>query len=221
MNKLVGILGGTFDPIHAAHVAIAEKSMHLLGLDRVYFLVSDVPPHKQKHILTSQFHRYAMVVQAIAHRDTLIPSIMELEQTDTSYTIESLMRFCRFYDYRDDEILFLAGGDSLRDFHLWKDWECLIQQYRFLFVARPGIDLGDGVDKLIAGNMVHDARTKIVRDLPEQIRKQCGATLVDLEMPDISSTKLRHMLKSGQDCTGLMPSPVIGYIKKIKLYGGK
>jgi nicotinate-nucleotide adenylyltransferase len=219
MRPAVGILGGTFDPVHVAHLQIAERAQALLELERVYFLVSHAPPHKPA-AATSAWHRYAMVALATAHRPDWVPCPLELEVAGPSYTIDTLARFGTALGVPAATLVFIAGGDSLRDFRLWREWERLLAEYRFLFVARPGVDLGDAAAALLAGGRVADAR----RWPPERIRQALGgdarAVLADLDMPDVSSTATRHVLQSGQDRPELVPEPVRRYIQKAGLYGG-
>jgi len=216
----VGILGGTFDPVHVAHLQMAERAQAALGLDRVYFLVSHTPPHKPGTAVTSAWHRYAMVALATAHRPDWVPCPLELEVPGPSYTIDALARFGATCGVPAAATVFIAGGDSLRDFRLWREWERLLSEYRFLFVARPGVTLGGGAEELLAGGRVADGRDWP----PERIRAELSggarAVLADLGMPDVSSTGLRVMLQSHADCRDLVPETVRRYIQKASLYGG-
>ena len=217
----VGILGGTFDPVHNAHLVMAEAAVARLGLERVYFLVSNTPPHKLGRPLTPAWHRFAMVALAAAGRPEWIPCTLELETPGPTYTIDALRRFCAHFGYAPAEILFLAGGDSLRDFHLWKDADILLGEFRFLFVQRPGVELGPEAAALVAAGRIFDGRNRPDEELRGRLDRPGTSLLADLGTPDISSTAVRHMVESSRDCAGLVPAPVLGYIRKLGLYGGQ
>jgi nicotinate-nucleotide adenylyltransferase len=217
----VGILGGTFDPVHNAHLVMAEGAVVRLGLERIYFLVSNAPPHKIGRPLTPAWHRFAMVALAAAGRPEWIPCTLELEVAGPSYTIDALRRFCGHSGYPPESVLFLAGGDSLRDFHHWKDADTLLQEFRFLFVQRPGVDPGPEAAALVAAGRIADGRDRPDDELRGLLDRPAVSLLADLGTPDISSTMIRHMVESRQDCAGLVPAPVLGYIQKLGLYGGQ
>jgi nicotinate-nucleotide adenylyltransferase len=216
-----GILGGTFDPIHNAHVAMATTALTGLDLAGVHLLVSDTPPHKPKTGRTSGYHRFAMVTLAVQDHPRVRPSPLELEHTGDSYTIHTLARFARRNDLDEGQLVFLAGGDSLRDFHQWREWEELLQRYQFVFAVRQGVDLGDDARRLLSSERLIDARDVARGEWATMLRRSRASLLLDMQLADISSTRLREMLRSGQDCAGFLPVAVQRYIHKMNLYGGK
>lgn len=220
MNGMVGILGGTFDPIHQAHLALAEGARELLELDAVYLLVNRRPPHKDR-LTASAWHRFAMTALAAAGSPGLIPCALELEQTGYSYTIYSLERFREWRGLDSRQMIFLAGFDSLRDFPAWREAGRLQREFRFLFAARPGVPLPDHARERIESGALLDWRHLSGSEIRQRF-PGCGASLlVELGLPDISSTAIRAMLESQQDISRLVPAPVARYIEKVKLYGGK
>jgi nicotinate-nucleotide adenylyltransferase len=220
-EERIGILGGTFDPVHNAHVALAAKALTGLDLARVYLVVSDAPPHKPKKERTSGYHRFAMVSLGVQRHPRLLPSPLELEHPGDSYTIHTLDRFIRSHRLNGDQLVFLAGGDSLRDFHHWRQWEELLRRYQFVFAVRQGVELGEHARRLLAGERLRDARHAGGDEWPALLRRERSALLLDMELADISSTRLREMLRSEKDCADFIPDAVLRYIHKTNLYGGK
>jgi nicotinate-nucleotide adenylyltransferase len=217
----IGVLGGTFDPIHNAHLVMAEAAIARLGLDEVHFLVSNTPPHKIGRALTPAWHRFAMVALATVGRPEWLPCALELETPGPSYTIDALQRFCVHRGCPAEAILFLAGGDSLRDFHQWKAADRLLREFRFLFVMRPGVPPGPEAAAEIGAGRIADGRGQPDAALREILNHPGVSLLADLGTPDISSTRIRHVLESGHDCAGQVPAPVWDYIRKLNLYGGQ
>lgn len=214
----MGVLGGTFDPLHNAHLAMAEGAMDLLRLESVHFMVSACPPHKVGGSTTSAAHRLAMVALATSGREGLVPSAVELEDCHgaPSYTVDALDAFCRRHGADPGEIVFLAGGDSLRDLPLWRASDELLARYRFFFCARAGWDASEC--RLVHQGRVRDLRGADREAVREALQDGCSV-LVDLGLPDVASSKIRLMLQSGLDCSGLLPASVSDYIRKTNLYG--
>jgi len=217
MTTRVAVLGGTFDPIHQAHLLMAEGALKVLGLESVYFLISRTPPHKTVEALTPPWHRLAMTALATADQPRFIPCALELESEGSPYTIDALDRFCPLLPFQREQLVFVAGSDSLRDFHHWRRWEELLARYQFVFVERPGVDPAAEA----ATQRVIDATREEAPRIRQLLREGRRSLRVDLGTPDISSTRLRLMLQSQQDCSRWIPESVSRYIKKVDLYGGK
>ncbi|MDA2927310.1 nicotinate-nucleotide adenylyltransferase [Acidobacteria bacterium AH-259-G07] len=210
----IGILGGTFDPIHRGHSYVARAVSKILSLDRVLFVVSYYPPHKEKREITSPFHRYAMTVLDLINDKILYPSRWELDHKKLSFTIETLQYFTSHHP--EHEYCFIAGSDSLKEIHLWKDCGTLLGKHCFLFVQRPGTEVD--LEEL-----------KIPPSLRQNIQVLCESGkpsirpgqsfLITLNAPPISSTSIRKIIASGRWPSSEMISPsVLQYIKKHRLY---
>jgi nicotinate-nucleotide adenylyltransferase len=210
----IGILGGSFDPIHTGHVYIGLRVGQILALDQVWFMVANIPPHKDKRTVSSAYHRYAMTVLALQEHERLVASTWELEREGRSFTIKTLNSLER--SRPNDRFCFLAGSDSLWDLHSWKDYDKLLLEHCCVFVQRPGWE-------------VNVADLPLAQALKEVIQPICSEThceiqagrsfLITLDPPPVSSTAIRETLASGG-----IPSPdslspaVLAYIAKHRLY---
>jgi nicotinate-nucleotide adenylyltransferase len=127
----LGILGGTFDPVHVGHLAAARAAAACLELDRVLFVPAGVPPHKRGH--ASPEHRFEMTRLATAGEPMFSVSRIELDRPGPSYTVDTLRAL------QGDELFFICGADAIRDLPNWREWEQLPKLARFVAVARPGV----------------------------------------------------------------------------------
>jgi nicotinate-nucleotide adenylyltransferase len=187
-------MGGTFDPIHVAHLIIAEEALDRLGLDRVIFVPSARPPHKPGSEITPVEHRLEMVRLAVADNPRLSVSDIEARRDDTSYTIETVSALETELG-GDEKLYFIMGSDSLAQFFTWKDPLDLLSACEFVVVPRPGAAIEDG-----------DPR----------IREK--ATVLDMPMLDVASSDIRSRLRAGRSVRYLVPGPVRAYIEAKNLY---
>jgi nicotinate-nucleotide adenylyltransferase len=139
MTNRLGVLGGSFNPIHLGHLHIAQRSREIFGLSRVLFVVASIPPHKPPQDLISYTHRYAMVSLATSGLAGCLPSLVELAPPPSPYTVETLAKLARQLGVTGKELYFLAGGDSLLDVTGWHDSATLLLSYNFVFIMRPGV----------------------------------------------------------------------------------
>lgn len=197
----VGLFGGSFDPIHRGHIEPVREARRLLGLDRVIYLPTATPPHKPRRALAPAHARYAMVELALLGEDGLYASAHELTPDRPAYTIESLEHFRR--EMPDAELHLLIGGDSFADFHHWVRWQEIAAAARLVVLARPGWDLESvPLDPEVAA-LARTDRVLLLRQPPV----------------DVSSTRLRELLASGQPLpAGAVPDLVVRYVQKYDLY---
>jgi nicotinate-nucleotide adenylyltransferase len=187
-------MGGTFDPIHIAHLIIAERALDQLGLDRVIFVPSARPPHKREDAVTSVEHRLEMVRLAIEGNERLELSDIEVRRPEPSYTIETVRQFAR--ELGEDETLhFIMGADSLAQFFTWKDPQALLEACEFVVVPRPGVDFEES-----------DPR----------IRER--ARVLESPLMEVSSSDIRASVRAGRSIRYLVPDPVEVYIREKNLY---
>lgn len=210
----VGILGGTFDPVHSGHLYIAKKVRKILSLDRVLFMVAKQPPHKGPTFISPPSHRYAMVVLALLDERDFLASGMELLREGPSYTIDTLQQL--YQDHPDDQFCFIGGSDSLKELHLWKDCDKLFREHCLVFVQRPGAEVSLDILR-IAPEFGRRAITISEGDSPH-ITPGC-TYLVSLNPPPVSSTHIRRLVASGGRPTPEeVPEKVSDYIEKYQLY---
>ncbi len=221
----IGVLGGTFNPIHSGHLHIARRIQRLFSLTQVHFVVASVPPHKPLENLISFSHRYAMVSLAVAGTSSFLPSMVELEPEASSFTIDTMAKLSGRVAQGRSALFFIAGGDSLMDVKSWKESETLLNSYNFVFAVRPGTDLTCLQDALpeqaltrltdLRGLKRDKIRLKLARIKAGESR----IYIVDVRAPDISATDIRNLAASGRTVAHLVPRPVYEYIHKLHLYG--
>lgn len=196
----VGIMGGTFDPIHFGHLAAAEGAAHLLGLDRVVFMPNRQPPHKAGRPVTSAEHRAAMVELAVAGNPRFECSRLELNREGPSYTIDTVRAIqAQEPNWR---LAFLAGMDSLVDLTTWRDWSTLLTLVNMVFFTRPGYSSAQR----------DAALTALGPDLAARV------TVLELPGVAVSGTELRRRAGEGYPLRYLVPDAVSSYISQQGLY---
>jgi nicotinate-nucleotide adenylyltransferase len=204
--KKIGLMGGTFDPIHLGHLNLARQAYTEYGMDEIWFLLSKVPPHKQGQRVTSEKDREAMVRLAIRGCPGFVFSDYELRR-EGRYTYTSDTLRCLARDYPDIEFWFIAGEDSIRHIESWHEPEFILTHIPFLAARREDEEtLGPEVDEL-SPEMAY-------------LRKKYGARIRMLhcrEM-DISSSEIRERVSSGLSIRNLVPGSVAEYIERHRLY---
>jgi nicotinate-nucleotide adenylyltransferase len=197
----VGLFGGSFDPIHNGHLATVRAARRELGLDKVLFLPTAVPPHKPGRSLAPPYARYAMVELALLDEEGLEASPHELTLGRPAYTIETLEHFRSLQP--EAELYLLMGEDSFADLHLWVRWREIVAASQIVVLGRPGWHL----DSL---------------DLPPELRQMAASGAIRLcrriEV-DLSSTLLRELRRAGLPIpAGVVPDLVVRYLEKYALY---
>jgi nicotinate-nucleotide adenylyltransferase len=225
MNKRIGVLGGTFNPIHCGHLHIAREVQRLFSLSQVHFVVATVPPHKGPEDLVPFMHRYAMVSLATTGIPGFFPSLVELEPQASPFSIDTLKKLARPAG-GNENLYFIAGGDSLHEVKSWRSSEKLLSSYTFVFAMRPGAQ-GAGPKNALpskAARRVMDLRGLGRNQAKRLIAQQKGESrmyLVDVGAPDISATRIRILASAGKSLHRMVPGPVGKYIRKLHLYGGR
>lgn len=198
-NIKVGIMGGTFDPIHYAHLATAEFIRDRYKLDKILFIPSGTPPHKSQRI-TNKFDRYNMVNIATENNEHFLVLDLEIKRNNKTYTIDTLKDLKK--TYKNIDIYFITGADAICDIETWKDVEENFKLATFIAATRPGISLLKVQEKIAS------------------LKKKYNANIIDVYVPslDISSTYIRNQLKENHSVRYLVPENVENYIKYKMLY---
>lgn len=189
----IGIMGGTFDPIHHGHLVAASEVMDAFNLDEVVFVPTATQPFKEGQRVTSAEHRYLMTVVATASNPRFTVSRVDIDRGGTTYTIDTLRDLRALYPPNTD-LYFITGADALAEILQWKDPEALFDMAHFIGVTRPG--------------HVLDAS-----GLPSG-----AVSLVEVPAMAISSTDCRQRVAAGQPVWYLVPDGVVQYINKYDLY---
>lgn len=202
-KKKIGILGGTFNPIHVGHLVIAEEVCKHHQLSKVLFIPAFIPPHKSATDLADAHHRYQMVKKAIKGNEKFEVSDFEIKREVKSYTIDTVQDLLELYG-TDSDVFLIMGADSLNELELWKDIKKLSQLCHFVIVNRPGFptEISNRLTDIIGKDNVLDM---------ERLK-------VEISPVGISSTDIRKRLKDGAEIKGLVPSCVDAYIREHGLY---
>jgi nicotinate-nucleotide adenylyltransferase len=213
----IAIFGGTFDPIHAGHLAAAQAARHRFHLDRVLFIPTGNPPHKIHDHLTEYAQRYAMVAVACANEPRFIPSTIEAPTVDGSprYSIDTV-RAVRRRLRQHDRLFFLVGADAFLDLPHWREFRRLLDSVEFIVVSRPGFDI-DALRQVAPTDLL-PARRLASRDGTIRLRHGAIHLLHDLDAP-VASRDIRQAVRIRKPITSLVPKLVEEYILKEGLYG--
>jgi nicotinate-nucleotide adenylyltransferase len=192
-SKKIGILGGTFDPIHLGHLVLAEQVKEKLKLDQVVFIPCLRSPHKTRQKLSPAKDRYRMTQLAVEGNSSFAVSDIELKRKGLSYTVDTLTDLKNLYP--SSKIYFLTGSDVLKEFATWKDPEQIYRLAKVVIAIRPGFDEFDRRNRF--------AKKSIV---------------VPITGVDVSSSGIRQRVKKGKSIRFLVPLSVDDFIKRKKLY---
>ncbi len=214
IHARLGILGGTFDPIHCGHVDLARAAHDALALDEVWLVPSLVPPHRPAQPVASPFHRFAMV--ALAASDPAMPWLiacdMELGQGGPSYTARTLERVAAS-GYPASQVFFLTGADAFAEISTWRDYPALLDRAHFVVISRPGFPV-DGIRKALPELAAHMVDVRPAGAVPSQP----SILLVNAATADVSSTEVRRRLASGTPLEGRVPAAVERHAIRHGLY---
>jgi nicotinate-nucleotide adenylyltransferase len=214
-GRAIALFGGTFDPVHNGHIAVAQAAQRRFHLDAIYFVPSSRPPHKSKQSLAPFIHRYAMVSLACADHASFIPSLEEAPDGATphvNYTVDTVRRFKR--DHRDDHIYFVLGADQFLEIPTWHNYEQLLDSCDFIIASRPGFRL-DALKLVIPPeklSRVASGDANVIALIKSRVH------LLSTVTSHVSSTEVRQRLERHQSVHGLVPAKVEEYILGQALY---
>jgi nicotinate-nucleotide adenylyltransferase len=200
-QRKIGLLGGTFDPIHIGHLIAAEYAREAAGLDEVLFIPAGEPPHKESQLVTPVKHRYMMTLLATVTNPHFNVSRVEIERKGKSFTVDTVLALKEQYG-ASAELYFILGSDSMADVPNWHQPERLLSLCHFLVAGRPGWDR----DK------VKESLGPLYAPNSERIH------MIEIPAVDISSSEIRARVREGRSIRYMVPDLVLSYIEERGLY---
>jgi nicotinate-nucleotide adenylyltransferase len=219
--QAVALFGGSFDPIHSGHLAVARAAVKRFSLDRVYFIPSGMPPHKQRRRLASFAHRFAMVSLACADHEEFVPSLAEAGDDETghrvSYSVDTVRHY-RHALHARDHLYFILGADQFLGIATWKDYETLLSLTDFIVANRPGFRI-EALRLVIPPEVLGRHKAHPAPADPDAIalRRTTVYPLTTVSS-HVSATEIRRRIRHGEPISGLVPARVEEYIEKQALY---
>lgn len=201
MGKRIGLMGGTFNPIHYGHLVTAEQALHQFNLDEIIFIPSGQPPHKKEDLLGAE-ERYLMTTMATASHPKFFVSRLEIERPGPSYTIDTLRQLKQMFA-EETGLFFITGADAVWEILTWKEPEKLALYSEFIAATRPGYNL---------------SKFKQIQKENPRLPK---VHFMEIPALAISSTDIRARIRNNFPCRYLLPDIVYDYIIKQGFYGAK
>ncbi len=201
----IGIMGGTFNPIHFGHLVTAQEALGQFNLDKVIFIPTGDPPHKVGKDIASSEDRYLMTVIATASDKNFLVSRIETDRKGKSYTIDTVRELRKIYG-TDATLYFITGADAILEILAWKNTEEIVSLCKFIAATRPGYNLSrmKGLEKKLFNSKNNKGEKIFVMEVPALA---------------ISSTDIRNRVKNNRPISYLLPGGVRSYILKHGLYG--
>jgi nicotinate-nucleotide adenylyltransferase len=223
----IGLFGGTFDPVHKGHIALARAAIERCKLHYVLFVPANIPPHKQERPLAPYAHRFAMLALATTGEKCFVPSLLEAREEGATarkekpnYTIETVRRLKQSLK-ASDRLFLLIGMDAFAEITKWHQTEALFKECAFIVAGRPGYSLAD-----VANALPEKLRPRAEITRPFQRQAACGDLVLpgvtihlleDLHQP-ASATAIREAAAGGKALGRFLDPSVADYIKKTGLY---
>jgi nicotinate-nucleotide adenylyltransferase len=218
----IGLFGGTFNPIHWGHLYAASEVIKRFHLDQIFLIPAALPPHKTPGLVARAEDRLKMINLAIADISGLTVSDVELNRPGPSYTIDTIRHF-KHTLAKDARIYLIMGLDAFLEIHTWKSHQDLLEEIAFIVMARPDDDYADAQQ----GWRILEAYLKSTLSSDSQFDAELASYrlegkqpvyICDIKALDISSTKIRELIKKKQNIENLVPPEVAGYIGLKGLY---
>lgn len=215
MTRRLGVLGGTFDPVHFGHLDAAVAARGALALDEIVFVPSHDPPHRPVDPRATAFQRFALVALAINGLDGYRASDEELRRQGNSYTAHTL-RALHASGWTPQQIFFILGTDAFAEIASWHQFPDVLDEANFVVIARPGMSLEDALAR------APDLRARMRRAASAAgAAGTTGIFLIQADTRDVSSTMIRRRLAAHQSIDDLVPSSVARHIAAHHLYGSE
>ncbi len=212
----IGILGGTFDPIHLGHLRLAEEVGDDLRLENIYLIPASYPPHKEKRTVTSFLHRFAMTELAACESPLFKASDLEGQREGFSYSIDTLREFHRIFE-KDLQLYFIMGLDAFLEIDTWREYQQLFEYAHLVVIQRPGLPSEKLEPFLLSLNVEY---RKMGENGPFLMPTGYSLIYKRATLMEISSTDIRHRAAGGRSIRFLVPEAVRSYIINKGLYAG-
>jgi nicotinate-nucleotide adenylyltransferase len=210
--KRVGVLGGTFDPIHKGHLDAGRAVQRALGLSEMFVVTASTPPHRTP--VASSYHRFAMVALAVAGLENWRASDLELGLDGPSFTTDTLQRFHQI-GFAAAELFFVIGVDAFVEIETWRDYPAILERAHFAVVSRARFDV-----EALAARLPRLAHRMVQPERPAAAGLREGPLifLINAQTADVSSTAIRQRRAAGESIAGLVPPMVEQHIERHGLY---
>ncbi|MGY8813401.1 MAG: nicotinate-nucleotide adenylyltransferase [Gammaproteobacteria bacterium] len=211
MSKPVGILGGSFDPVHYGHLRLALECKQRLDLEKVIFVPLNIPSHRAP-LQASANQRFQMLQLATKDVKGLEVTDIEIKRNNTSYTIDTLKELRD--TYQEQSICLIIGMDAFQEFDTWKEWQKIVDIAHLIIINRPNSQQDINKDRLIA---LYESRKVSVK---ESIHNSIHGNILKLDIPalEISSSRIRELVQSNNSIKFLLPDDVLEYITNKQIY---
>ena len=203
-QKKIGIMGGTFNPVHHGHLVTAQEALDQFDLDEVIFIPTGDPPHKIDDLLAHAEDRYLMTVIATSSNSNFFVYRIEIDRKGKSYTIDTVKELRKLFG-SGSELYFITGADAILEILTWKNTREIVTLAKFIAATRPGYDL----------SKIKELKTTLFDDEDEGNRR---IFIMEIPALAISSTDIRQRIKIGRPVNYLVPEGVNNYILKHGLY---
>ncbi len=218
-TRRVSFYGGSFDPLHNGHLAIARRLTEFFALDEFVFIPAFHAPHKRDKRPTSAFQRFAMLALATANDAKLKISTVELDAPEKPFTVETQAKLIN--KLPDAEIYFVIGADSWVEITTWREWQTVLMQTNIIVVTRPDyeIEFSHVTDEIRARIVDLRGRLSNKESVSDKKRSETKIYLTDAVNLDVSATEIRHKIRCGENgWRELVPDEVAKYVEKYELY---
>ena len=202
--KKIGIMGGTFNPVHHGHLVTAQEALDQFSLDEVIFIPTGDPPHKIEDLLAHAEDRYLMTVIATSSNSSFFVYRIEIDRKGKSYTIDTVKELRKLLG-SNSELYFITGADAILEILTWKNTREIVTLAKFIAATRPGYDL----------SKIKELKTTLFDSEDEADRR---IFIMEIPALAISSTDIRQRIKIGRPVNYLVPEGVNNYILKHGLY---
>jgi nicotinate-nucleotide adenylyltransferase len=215
--KRIAYYGGSFDPPHRAHLAVASALLEQFELDEFVFIPAFHAPHKKRKTPTSAYDRYAMLCLATQEDERVSVSKMEIEVPERPFSVETLSRLVG--ERPTDEIFFVLGADSWMDITEWREWEKVLSLTNHIVVTRPGVEIGFSHVTDAVRNRIVDMREEGEKERKGEVEKVSRIYVTDAVSVDVSASDIRRKIRGGdRSWRDDVPAEVAKYVEKYQIY---